>query len=429
MNEQNKQQIQQGFSYGTYVAQKEGEHAALCIQYYKEQLEVAQTLGQSTVIFLDTNVLLGYYQMPLLARTALYEFLKENKERVYICDQVRREFIKHKKNVQRVYARQLTLQRPTAPQKAIVDKIVDFLEENEDVLEAYPDFKEDLLKVEKNSHQILDALQTMAKEQARSYKALLYEDNLDALWMDFQHLEPLSKKEYRFLKREFDALSKEIPNTTPKGFANPIEAYLYQNPTKVFPGIGDIHKKAKYPYGDYCIFHEMMKWRANASSEQLLVFLTNDVTKSDWVDINKRAYVHYLENFYQNTGHIFYILHAEDIFSNVLQTPCAHLVHSTDIWEDAEKVFWSKQPANLTVQALQHLLQELYPNRAVVDEPEDFWMDLLYDLKQDFGIDNLWQLKIDLIEHYHLLVELELGRYQIHDQVDALERTLELIYD
>ncbi|BDS13444.1 PIN-like domain-containing protein [Aureispira anguillae] len=425
----NKQEIGSDFSYGAQVNQQNKDIRQNCVALYKEGLAAAKNLAENCVVFLDTNVLLAYYQMPIAARFALYDFLEKNKDRVYVCDQVSREYAKHKNKVRRIYGRQLVLKRPTAYQQELGAKIIDFLEENGDVLAAYPNFRTRLEKVYQESAHILTLLKQTANERIKACKKALHQKDLEDLLPQLQTVEALTKKEFKFIKQEFDHLSKDVDNVDQKKFATKVAAYLYQYPHKVFPGIGDIDKKPKNPYGDYCIFHELMKWSANAPQKRPLIFLTNDVTKSDWVDINKQAYVHYLENFYQNTGDIFYILHAEEIFSTILGQSCAHLVTPTEIWEDAEADVLAKNGEQLTIQNLQKLLEALYPYRTTVEEPNDFWIELIADLTQNFEIDNLLQLKIDLLEHYHLLVEVELRRYQIYDQVDAMEVTLELIYE
>ena len=159
------------------------------------------------------------------------------------------------------------------------------------------------------------------------------------------------------------------------------------------------------------------------------MFLTNDVTKRDWVDVDKRAYVHYVENFYHNTGTVFYVLHAEEIFSDVLNVPCAHLVTEEEIWEDVEADVLATDTDFLTRNQLQALLQEIYPNRAAVEESIEFWESVVEDLAKNLNLESYWELKIDLLEHYHLLIGLELSRYQFYNQLEALEMTLDLIYE
>lgn len=424
-----QKKIGTAFSYGSQVDKRDNVVQEKAIALYQQHHAAAKRLEKELVIFLDTNVLLGYYQMPLKGRKALYAFLESNKHRIYICDQVGREYKKHDKKVRRIYSRQLHLEQPTEVQKNVRQQLTDYLDENEDVLAAYPEFQKDLEGAVRNSENIQGLLKEFAQERILRCKKQVHQYDLTTLLPQFQSLEALEKQEFNFLKSEFDGLKQAIEAVDQKNFEHKVAAYLYQYPTKVFPGIGDLVKKPETPYGDYCIFHEMLKWTAENQPSLPIVFLTNDVTKRDWVDVDKRAYVHYLENFYQNTENVFYVLHAEEIFSTLLETPCAHLVTSEEIWSDVEADVLETETDFLTVDQLQALLQEIYPNRAVLEEPKAFWEAVLEDLAQNFDIETYWALKIDLLEHYHLLIALELSRYQFYNQLEALERTLDLIFE
>jgi rRNA-processing protein FCF1 len=424
-----QREIGSAFSYGAQVDKVDKIVQKKAIALYQKHHAVVQKLQESFVIFLDTNVLLGYYQMPLMGRKALYTFLEANKNRVYICDQVGREYKKHDRKVRRNYSRQLNLVQPTEIQKEVQQQLTNYLEENEDVLEAYPVFKKDLEGAFMNSKNILKILKEFAKERTSRCKKELHKYDLVLLLPHFQHLDALKKQEFKFLKAEFDGLKEAIEEVDQKNFDNKVAAYLYQDPTKVFPGIGDLIQKPENPYGDYCIYHEMLKWAGQNQPDLPIVFLTNDVTKRDWVDVDKRAYVHYLENFYHNTQNVFYVLHAEEIFSEVLDIPCAHLVTGEEIWQDAEAAVLTNDKDLLTTDQLQALLEELYPNRLSLEEPIEFWEEVVEDLVEHFSINTYWELKIELLEHYHLLINLELSRYQFYNQLEALEMTLDLIFE
>lgn len=417
------------FSYGAQVNKKDKEIQKKAIALYQKHDAAAKNLEKEFVIFLDTNVLLGYYQMPLIGRKALYAFLEANKSRVYICDQVGREYKKHETKVRRMYSRQLKLEQPTELQQELGQTLRNYLEENEDVLEAYPEFKKNLEGAVLDSKNIQHLLTEFAKERTLRCKKQLHHYDLGTLLPQFKHLEALKKQEFKFLKAEFDGLKAAIELVDQKNFEHKVAAYLYQHPTKVFPGIGDLIQKPQSPYGDYCIYHEMLKWTGENQPSLPIVFLTNDVTKRDWVDVDKRAYVHYLENFYHNTENVFYVWHAEEVFSDVLETPCAHLLSPEEIWNDVESEVLASDTDILTVHQLQALLQEIYPNRVRLEEPIEFWEEVLEDLAQDFELKTYWELKIELLEHYHLLIDLELSRFHFYNQLEALEMTLDLIFE
>lgn len=427
-------QIGAEFSYGAKLNQRTATLREDCLNRYQAHIETVEQLDAAHPVFLDANVLLGYYQLPIAARQKLYQFLDENKARIYICDQVRREFLKHKNHVARTYAKHLqVLRRPTPYQQEVPTWIADFLEDNDDVLAAYPDFKKDLEGVQSNSQSILKQLERFSKDRFLRCRAQLLEQDIADLLPDFQLLPSLNKEEFNFLRQEFNALKQEVEQHEKGNFPTVVDAYLYQFPNNMFPGIGDIKKKPKAPYGDYFIFHEIMKWVAIHQPELPVVFLTNDVTKSDWLNREQRPYIRYLENMYLNAADIFYILHAEATFSKVLSTNMAHLVLKEEVAKDAESAVFAalKEEPNdqITPVALKQLLKRLYPNRTRVEEPVSFWEDVIADWKEDFELTSLWELKREALEHYHLLVQTELGRYEIYDQLDALERTLDFVYE
>lgn len=431
MEEQYK--IKEGFSYRSQLGRGDDELRVQCIARYKACLEQAITLQEDFPIFLDTNVLLGYYQMPILARRALYQFLKVSSERIFITDQVKREFLRHHRVVLKTYQQQLVLNTAATTHKALIASLLDYQYENEDVLSAYPDFDRGLTTLIEDGPALLERMKAFEMERVRMCQALLEEDNIFNLLDDFQQLPSLTNREFKFLKREFDQLKAPVLAFDKGTMDHAVDAYLYRHPNHVFPGIGDLKNKPKHPYGDYCIFHEMMRWQASYTPQQPLIFLTNDVTKRDWVNREHQAYVHYLEVMQLNTKDVFYILHSEAVFTKKLGMDCAHLVLPDEIWKDVESaVLEAKQKGEkerITPASIQELLIELYPHRAVVDEPIDFWEAVVEDIENDFGIKSLYALKIDALEGYPLLVKEELRRFEIYDQLDALEKTLALLYD
>ncbi len=426
--EKKEQQIEVGFSYASQMDKGSSEIRQSCVAHYKKHFETARQLDDKHRIFLDANVLLGYYQLPIEARRKLWQFLESNKDRIYLCDQVQVEFSQHRAAVMKHYQAKLVLESPTAYQKEVRPLIEDFLEQNDDVLAAYPSFKEELKGVYENSEAILQHLKTWGTEKIEQCKKQFLQDDILELIPELQQLPRLKLEEYRLLRQEFDQLRTAAETFQPGDKAASIDAYLYKQPSRIFPGVADIKKKPK-AYGDYYIFHEIIKWIANNPQDAPVIFLTNDVTKKDWVDSDKRAYFHYLENMYLNTEDVFYILHAEDIFSDVLGQSFAHLVTSEAILEDLDAAVAAERADGMTPTSIQTLLQELYPNRVALEESDDFWQELIEDLENDFDLQSLYELREVLLENYHLLVQLELERYRVYDQLDALEVTLEIAYE
>ena len=78
----------------------------------------------------------------------------------------------------------------------------------------------------------------------------------------------LEDKEYDNLKKEFEELFKKSKDKNNK------------ESLPDFPGRGE--KKQINEYGDYLIFHELLK--LSKDKKKSVILLTNDVTKDDWVD-------------------------------------------------------------------------------------------------------------------------------------------------
>ncbi|MCH2022449.1 MAG: PIN domain-containing protein [Saprospiraceae bacterium] len=403
-----------------------------CVDKYKKHIGSAQKLLDNHLLCLDTNVLLGFYQLPYEARIKLYNFLEQNKDRIYISEQVRSEFTKNRELVINDYEAKIIVESLGENQKGTQQKILDFLEDNDDVLEAYPHFKEELLGLILESQLIIEKLRENAsvkKENCKKQLALLDVFDLLPLFQELSGLEPSEKK---FLKDEFYKLRNEAETYIPGDKNISIDTFVYKQPQKIFPGLGDIKKKPNRPYGDYYIFHEIMKWIANKSQEVPIVFLTNDITKGDWLNSNKNPYIHYLEIMYLNTSDIFYILHAEKVFSENLGMAFAHLVTSDDIIQDLDTAFAvqiaKKNIDTITISSLKTLLQEIYPKRKTVEEDDVFWLKVIEELYEDLEIKSFHQLRVDLLENYHLLVKKELLDFCIYDQIDAMQITLDIIY-
>jgi hypothetical protein len=430
---ENEQQIGVNLSYALQIEKSNEAIHKTCVSLYKKHIKTACKLEPQHSLFLDTNVLLGYYQLPYKAREKFYLFLKENKDNIYICNQVQFEFDKHRAVVIKQYQKQLHIESPTPYQNTVRSLIEKFLDLNDDVLEAYPKFQEELKGVYLNSLAILEKLKVWGEEKIDACKKQLQKQDIVDLLPQLQQLPRMKRAEYEFIRKEFDQLRIEAETFKPNGKATAIDTFVYKNPDKIFPGIGDIKKKPKSPYGDYYIFHEILKWTANNPQEAPPIFLTNDVTKRDWLDSNKRTYAHYLENMYLNTNSIFYILHAAQILTKTEHTSFYHLVRTEDILEDVDTAVDLDRKNStedvITPSSIQLLLKELYPNRETLEEEDPFWQEVIDELKHDFELISLYELRSDLLENYHLLVQLELRRFCVYDQLDALEYTLEIIYE
>lgn len=425
--------ISKGFSYLSKVNLSTDTDTNTCISKYKNQLKTVQDLNKGHKIFLDSNILLGYYQLPMSARKKFSAFLKENKDRIYLCDQVGIEFNRHLKHVKKNYLEKVVIPGPNEGQKGVKDQILTFLEDNDDVLTAYPGLKKAFESEIINSDRILKLqLESAEKKAAFSVKQLSKEEIEETVKLLHQ-LPRLELEEKKRLKEEFEEQRTLAENFKPGDKTSSIESFMHKHPEKIFPGIGDIKKKPGNPYGDYYIYHEILKWIANNPQESSCIFITNDIAKGDWLDSQKKAYIHYLENMYLNSSDIFFILHGEEVFGKVLGGSFEHLVRSEEIADDLiELLYRDKKNSRedpITAVGLQNLLEELFPYREKVEEEDSYWNEISEELVEDYDFNSIAELRDTLLENYHLLVRNELERLSLYDQLDAMDTILNILYE
>ena len=96
-----------------------------------------------------------------------------------------------------------------------------------------------------------------------------------------------------------------------------------------FPGRGDKDKlkEGKEAEGDFYIYHEILKLMKTLKKD--VIFLTNDLSKKDWVNKELLPYEHYVANSYNLTNHVFYIVDGKAL-------PLASILYETEANVDDE---------------------------------------------------------------------------------------------
>jgi hypothetical protein len=294
-----------------------------CLKKYAENLEQEITLTSKTPIFLDTNILLRFYSISFAARKKLFEFIHENSKRIFITTQVQTEFIKNREDVIQRFFEQVTNKIPKDFNSDIVNKINSFLEQHKVVLKDYPFVENGIKEHQGKLEQLLEKLNRTIEDKRKEQENLITNDQFLDLLNNCQAYEDLTSDEQEFIKKEFDALAKGVSSDSIDSILNKVNA--------IFPGLGDIKFKPDDPYGDYIIYHEIMKFMLNKKSD--VVYLTFDNSKGDWMSKNKSPYLHYVQNMYLNTGYILYILDAERALGELLNIDINSLVKSNSISE------------------------------------------------------------------------------------------------
>lgn len=286
-----------------------------CLKLYNDEIEKEIQLTTNTPLFLDTNVLLRYYEISFAAREKLKAFVKRNRKRIIITSQVQKEFVRNRESTIDNFFREVTAKIPEKFNDEILNKIQNFLNQNKVILKDYVAFEKDLQAVQLNLEKAKEEIDKKVKENNSGYKKLKYNDDFVDLLVQCTVLDSLPEEELGKITKEFDEIKKAIP----EGNIDKLKKKHL-----VFPGMGDIKEKPDDPYGDYIVFHEIMNFMKSSSSN--VVFLTFDTKKRDWMSESKEPYLHYIENAFCNTKQIINILDAERTLEEVLNVDVESLI-------------------------------------------------------------------------------------------------------
>lgn len=379
---------------------------------------------EEAVLVLDTNILLGYEQLPLQTRQQLYAFLEQEQHRIYLPDQVYREYTRHLTAVRDHQRQLLRYPRPTPRQQALRPALVDYLDRQAALLRDYPTLQRQWQAVYANSGTWLKRLRHHAQAQVTAARQRLVEPDLSALVPRFQRLPPLSKTEYTRLKKQVRALTQAVLEEDPKGFAHAAAAYGYRHPDRVFPGLGDVLQKRDEGLGDYVIYHELLKWAlAQSEPKHSMVFLTHDYSKGDWMTLQQMPYWHYCHHFFTQTQSHCHILPAQKWLQRHAGLAFVPLLQAAEAWQDVQHQLW-QQPPRLNTAHLVELLAQLYPNRSPA--PNTDWGALLETLEEEYNISTVNHLKTLLLERYPHLIAQEQRLQGVHDRTTALCLSLDI---
>lgn len=390
--------------------------------------DYSRPLAPELPVFLDTNVLLGYYQMPLAARPLFVQWLQHH--HCYVPDQVQREFKRHAHALQRKHRRHL--QPPIAQEKLshAKEELAHYLQHQARLLNDYPSWK-----------QTLEALLLEAKhiaQQTEAYNQYFLKQGHDVLRQanktaPIQWLQPLTaiqKREYKHLKREFDQAAAQAIQEHNKGFGDAIDAYQYRYPNHVFPGLGDVLSKQKNPYGDYLIYHEILKWAVQDGGDSPVFFLTDDSTKKDWLDARAAPYPHYQQHFWEQTGRRLHISVARPLWQQWLGIDATTLLTTVDVQEDVEAAIWkqnaSKSTQLITTKNVKNLLKRCYPNRSVGAVP--YWEEAIEYILEATPYQCLLHLEKQLLASYPKLIQQTIEEQQNYNQLEVLKQTIGMLY-
>ena len=283
-------------------------------------------------IFLDTCVLLNLYDISETERVEFIKFIQKNKDRIYISSQVQREYNRRrvlsvkgfKDRVDKTKNDILTtLSKLASMYKTEKDGVTNLVNRNlikygmPQVVSKLREL-EDFLKQPAYNADLQDKF-----KQCIDYVNQHIEEECEQCWKnaDFEYVDPVQEAivEAKLLPSLSENEQKYIVDL----YKSLRAAYDAQKPgskeleTITFPGSGDKDKIVDGPieesvaWGDLYIYHEMLRFMKENNTD--VVFMTRDVTKEDWIKKDHRAYVHYIVNAYEMTGHLMYILDADGV--------------------------------------------------------------------------------------------------------------------
>lgn len=314
------QKIEKGTSFESPELNIDLKAYTSAIEHYYKNFEDSIQLKNDIPIFLDTNILLRYYSISFKQRELLREFFTNNVNKLYISGQVQKEFIKNREEVIEKYFQSALESMLSNFQSNVIDKTAKYKEENSEILKDFTYLENEINKQLKGFEKISSKLKEDIDKQRIENRQLNFSDEFLDLIATFNLDFKLDLAESTFLEKEFNELTKLVDK-------NKLKNDLKSKKNFSIPGIADILEKPENPFGDYYIFHEMIKCSLEKKSD--ILFLTYDTTKGDWLKTNKDAHVHYILRVYQIANKSIFIIDAERFFKEHLKTNFESLINNT----------------------------------------------------------------------------------------------------
>lgn len=300
------------------------------LKKYTDEIGKAQNLDSSLPIVLDTNVLLKFYRISFHEREQLKSFLEQNKNRIYITPQIEKEFLRNRNTCIEGFLKSLNdlakrFNAVLSNIKAITDgannvfsdvinnKIIK--EDNEtlysELLAVTEEFSRRLKSLfgddlySRLTEKFNSAIETISlvKNQADIDK----QDELLEIVSQFKVVGELNLEDKQLVIEKYKKLKQEFDSIPEKDKFNIL--------SHAFPGKGEDKDGDKE--GDFIIYHEILKFITDQDIKTNVIFLTDDITKEDWLHqipgkVEYIPFTHYIINDYICTGQVVYIFPATD---------------------------------------------------------------------------------------------------------------------
>ena len=324
--EQARTMIYENFCFHCHYSSISGTQNAYA--YYEDHKKQQKELYKSSIpIAIDTNVLLELYGISFKERNAFLKFINENAHRIIITSQVQTEYMQHRigaiqsfvktlkevegfpKKIQdtlkQAFDTALSQLKSNGNRPIVLNDMTDVPNLLKDVREFLEQNKFEEAFVNELEQKFAPLSESVKKGVTDSLGKAVYEldDPVLAALSKTTILDKLSIEEETFLRERYDNLLNDF--TQNKQDFNKKDLYT-------FPGCGDRKKikEGRDPLGDFIIYHELLSYMKNRNQD--VVYLTNDVAKSDWIKPDGKPFNHYIVDTYINTGHMLYIFNARD---------------------------------------------------------------------------------------------------------------------
>jgi len=278
------------------------------ISGYNTKLPTALSSNHQLPIFLDTNVLLRYYETSLKYRDKLLRFFSDRIEQIVLTNEVQKEFVRNREDtIERFISQSLSSFKKDYETK-FVNGFTSYLNDIKTHLDDFPEIGESINDIQSKVSETYNNLNDKINNIKGELKGLKGKDEYLNLFLKAKMLSSLDDDNIKLLKEQFNHLGKQLDEAKKDR----------ENKTaSIFPGYLDKKRKGKNPYGDFIIFHEILKYIKENNTDAVL--LTFDA-KGDWIKENREAHSHYIQIVYEATGHHIFIIDAEEYFEQNLNT-------------------------------------------------------------------------------------------------------------
>lgn len=243
------------------------------------------------IYVLDTNALLQFFQFDNESLLIIENELK--KKNYFGTRQIEVEFLRNKDFNSNYFLIDMNKKMSSDYEISVSQSLRNYMMKYSHILSNEKEIQKKIRRYSTSTKTIGKEIEKIEKLFTEIKAKELVDKSIDMISNNINFDTKLDDKIYDKLKLEYDDLLSKYREFKSKKIDLNNEFRTY-----VFPGMGE--KKVSNPEGDYFIFHELLKLALNQKKN--IIFLTNDTTKSDWLDSKTgRNYNHYISIFHSIT--------------------------------------------------------------------------------------------------------------------------------